>query len=268
MPAYRDQTSTNVAPTSFTIGELKRICLLADPVNRNMQITACYHALSMAFANRTGVVANWCTFATWASKQAGVTIRGEDLQKRLEEELENEPEIQGIIALLKNHLQKFASGILQESITIAAVKKLATSAKERASDAVGRGNKKVFEEIGVEFVRFIAGCLRDEEYKETSINDFCTMLRPGAPPDGQEHLSKAFRSYYQAFFEPDKKKQDELILLANIEIGFHEQTRLQPEIAESLDAANIDPLQLRNYLTDILLQNKTFRVSSCIFSAG
>lgn len=35
-------------------------------------------------ALRTGPCANGCTFATWASRQAGRTIRGEDLMEELE----------------------------------------------------------------------------------------------------------------------------------------------------------------------------------------
>ena len=238
---------------------VKKISLLADPVNRNLQITACYHELSVAFANRTGIDANWCTFATWASKQAGVTIRGEDLQRKLEEVLSNEPEIQEILAIIKDHSKRLASETLQQSIVIAALKKLAASAKQRASESVAKGNKKVFEEIGLEFARFIGSCLKDELYQESSITNFCNELRPGPPPDGQQHLTIAFSAYYKAFFEADPKTQDELILLANIQIGFHEQTRLQPEIAESLDAANIDPQQLRKHLTDIIVKNKDLK---------
>jgi hypothetical protein len=244
---------------SKTTDAVNSISILKDTINRNLQITACYQELSTAFANRSGVIANWCTFATWASKQAGVTIRGEDLQRKLEDVLENEPEIQDILAIISLHSKKLGSGILSQNMQIAALRKLAESAKQRASDAVARGNKKVFEEIGLEFARFISTCLQDEEYKESSITDFCKMLRSGPPPDGQEWLVKAFTSYYKAFFETDPKARDELILLANIEIGFHEQTRLQPEIAESLDAANIDPQQIRNYLTDMLVKSKNFR---------
>ena len=245
--------------TALSTDTVRKISLLADPVNRNLQITACYHELSTAFARRTGIDANWCTFATWASKQAGVTIRGEDLQRKLEEVLESEPEIQEILAIIKLHSKNFASGLLQQSIAMAALKKLAVSAKQRASESVARGNKKVFEEIGLEFARFIGSCLKDELYSESSITNFCNELRPGPPPDGQQHLTIAFSAYYKAFFESDPKAQDELILLANIKIGFHEQTRLQPEIAASLDAANIDPQQLRKYLTDIIVENKNLK---------
>lgn len=248
--------ATQTAPTE---DQVKSIGLLTDPVNRNLQITACYHELSTAVADRTGSVANWCTFATWASKQAGVTIRGEDLRRKLEQVLADEPEIRDILAIIKLHSLKLGSGSLMQDIPIAAVKKLASTVKQRASTAVARGNKKVFDEIAAQFARFIASCLHDEEYTTSSINDFCKQLNPGPPPDGQDHLSIAFRSYYKAFFETDPKVQDELILLANIQIGFHEQTRLQPEIAESLDAANIDPQQIRDYLTDLLVKSKSFK---------
>jgi hypothetical protein len=250
---------TSANQTAPTVNDVSAIGVLANPVNRNLQITACYHELSSAFRNRTGGVANWCTFATWASKQAGVTIRGEDLARKMEEVLSTEPEIQAILALIKLHSMKLDSGSLNKDLHITALKKLTDTAKQRASTAVGRGNKKVFDEIALQFARFIATCVEDQEYKESSINDFCNQLNPGPPPDGQQHLAIAFRAYYKSFFETNPKVQDELILLANIQIGFHEQTRLQPEIAESLDAANIDPQQIRDYLTDLLVTSKSFK---------
>jgi hypothetical protein len=42
----------------------------------------------------------------------------------------------------------------------------------------------------------------------------------------------------------------ELVLLANLEIGFHEQTRLQPEIEDALNAAMPDREELRGLLLD------------------
>ena len=54
---------------------------------RNLEITECYSQLSAAFAARSGEGANWCTYATWASRQAGSTIRGEDLVASLQRKL-------------------------------------------------------------------------------------------------------------------------------------------------------------------------------------
>ena len=64
-----------------TVGEVDAIAAMDDPIVRNLRITQCYHELSRCVAVRVAPGANWCTFATWASRQAGQTIRGEDLER-------------------------------------------------------------------------------------------------------------------------------------------------------------------------------------------
>src|ERR687890_2640130 len=66
-------------PAAPSVEEVRRIAAIANPVVRNLEITQCYARLSAAMEQRTGRCANWCTFATWASRQAGRTIRGEDI---------------------------------------------------------------------------------------------------------------------------------------------------------------------------------------------
>ena len=41
-------------------------------------------------------------------------------------------------------------------------------------------------------------------------------------------------------------------LLANVQIGLHEQTRLQPEIREAMDAALLDVAEVRREILDRL----------------
>ncbi|HSL70052.1 MAG TPA: hypothetical protein VK864_07395, partial [Longimicrobiales bacterium] len=67
---------------------VRTIALLPDPVERNLRITQCYYELSKTIAARTAGGANWCTFATWASRQAGQSIRREDLQRAIEHGLD------------------------------------------------------------------------------------------------------------------------------------------------------------------------------------
>lgn len=74
-------------------------------------------------------------------------------------------------------------------------------------------------------------------------------------------MKQAFNRYYQAFFESDKKKKAELMLMANIEIGFHEQTRLQPEIAEAMEASVIDPALFKEKLLRTLFPNQNWLLS-------
>src|SRR5215211_7975552 len=65
------------------VDDVRRIAAIANPVVRNLEITQCYSRLAAAFAARNGEGANWCSYATWASRQAGGTIRGEDLLDQL-----------------------------------------------------------------------------------------------------------------------------------------------------------------------------------------
>jgi hypothetical protein len=227
-----------------TVADVDRIAALADPVIRNLQITQCYHELAVAMAARTGICANWCTFATWASRQAGQTIRKEDFARTLENLLRPAPTAMQAMPEVVASAQALGSNRSQAEIQESVAEVLNPLAVfERASDAVARGNKKVFEEIGREFARFFATCLNYPAFDAETITRFCEALRPGEPPDGQQYLRHAFTRYYQALFESDPKTRAELMLLANIEIGLHEQTRLQPEIAEAMDAAFVDRRQ-------------------------
>lgn len=231
-----------------SVADVQRIATIEDPVIRNLQITQCYHELAAVMARYTGPVANWCTFATWASKQAGQTIRKEDLARLLESRLQQSQavaEAREQVAATAGSAGASPMERLQEPpLTTQDFK----TAIDRASEAVSRGNKKVFEEIGYEFARFYEVCLQEERLDDLQVARFCLPLRRGEPPEGQDYLRQAFTHYARALSESDAKQQAELILLANLEIGFHEQTRLQPEIAESLDAGFISSVQFTRTL--------------------
>jgi len=210
--------------------EVQRIAALTDPVIRNLQITECYSRLAAAVVELSYACSNWCTFATWASRQAGRTIRGEDLIDRLEREL-------GRGAELAHPIRSFWRALLRRGLLRPAtplgrlMARLHTpfDAFELASDAVARGNLKVFAEIAYEFARY----LHADDFEA-----FLAGLREGEPPGGQRYLRQAFMRYeQQRSVVTDQKTRAELIVLANLEIGLHEQTRLQPEIREAMDAA-------------------------------
>jgi len=215
--------------------------------------------LSTAMAALTGPLANWCTFATWASKQAGQSIRKEDLARTFETLLTGSRDATRAMDALADAdgdsrgLQAVDVDALRETLRQALSP---AAAFERVSDAIARGNKKVFEEIGREFARFLALCQYGPP-DDAVVEEFCDELRPGEPPDGQRYLRQAFRCYSQALIEADAKRKCELMLLANVEIGFHEQTRLQPEIIEALDAPLPDLAQLREDLLEALAAQRS-----------
>jgi hypothetical protein len=237
-------------PTSApTVADVERIAALRDPVLRNLQITQCYCELSREFAGRTGgEPANWCTFATWASKQAGQTIRKEDLRRAFERVFSGSPDATSVGNAALEAVADLSGRRGPERVWDAMRQALMPDcAFERASDAVARGNRKVFEEIGREFARFLA-------LPPAELATFPDSLRPGAPPDGQEYLRQAFTAYTAAFHESDPKARAELTLLANLAIGWHEQTRLQPEIVEAFNSPFEEPVKLRRGLLRHLLR--------------
>jgi hypothetical protein len=133
------------------------------------------------------------------------------------------------------------------------------AAFQRTSDAVAAGNVKVFAEIGYEFARFLALCEPARRMPSRWLPS-ATALRSGDPPAGQDWLKRAFTHYHRALAEPDAKTRAELLLLANLEIGYHEQTRLQPEIVGALNAPVYDPAALRQRLLDELFPNPAARL--------
>ncbi len=201
-----------------TPAEVQRIAAIENPVIRNLEITYCYSRLAAAFAKRAGKGANWCTYATWASRQAGESIRGEDLRENLERRLWHGRWLLHPAATLGRRLLR--RGLFQPETRLGRLTaELHTpfDAFERASDSVARGNLKVFAEIGLVFARYLDG--------------EALQLEHGL-------LSQAFAHYDRMQAESDPRRRAELALLANLEIGLHEQTRLQPQILEALDAAS------------------------------
>ena len=126
-------------------------------------------------------------------------------------------------------------------------------AVELASDAVARGNRKVFEEIGLR-VRALARRRRP--------GAFVASLRDGDPPDGQRYLKAAFTRY--AAPSPVRSS----CCFANLVIGLHEQTRLQPEISEALDAPYVTAEELGRRLCPRPAPAASSRPRRCVAAPG
>lgn len=220
-------------PTPHQVVEISAI---QDRIIRNLRITDCYHRLSLAMTARTGACANWCTFATWASRQAGSTIRAEDFEDRLADHLRpGWTVLHPAQSLWRAWLRR---GVFSPETPLGRLVRAVHSpfdAFERASEAVAVGNLKVFAEIGFVFARYLQSCPAEAPVESPEVASFLASLRAGPPPDGQDHLRRAFTYYHQQAFEPSFETRMQLILLANLEIGLHEQTRLQPEIQAALE---------------------------------
>ena len=207
-----------------SVDEVRQIVAIANPVIRNLRITHCYSRLAAAFAARSGDGANWCSYATWASRQAGRTVRGEDLLEHLGNRFARHRWALHPIRTLWRRLLRH--GLFQPETRIGRLTaELHTpfDAFEGASAAVARGNLRVFEEIGLEFARYLHECPPETPANAPEVRRFLDSLRPG-DPEGQRYLRQGFTHYERLRFERDPKARAELTVLANLEIGFHEQT--------------------------------------------
>ncbi len=233
-----------------TVADVARIAAHPDAVLRNLRITQAYHELALATRAGIGAGANWCAFATWASRQAGRTIRREDLREALRQRLEVSPEVRR----LAEHALAAVGGValiptlgrLLDEVTRALD---VEGTLDRAAAAVAAGNLKVFEEIAARFARFLeirAGPAPD------ALARFLDDLTPGEPPRGQRMLREAFEAYVAATSADSDHRRAQLLHYGNLLIGMHEQTRLQPEIAAALNAP-FDGVAVRDQVVRALL---------------
>jgi hypothetical protein len=239
--------TTPVIPTATDVA---RIAAQPDPVLRNALITLGYHELAVAVRDRLGPGANWGTFATWASRQAGRTIRGEDLREALRTRLGSSPELHRLAAGVATAVRD-APGAQTAAAVLDKVMRAVEldGVMDRAAAAVAAGNRKVFEEIGAQLALFLEALAADDP---GAVDRFLNAVRPGDPPDGQSRLRDAFQIYLEAAAETSPPLRSQLLYYANLLIAWHEQVRLQPEIAAAMNCV-IDEKKVRDRLVAVLL---------------
>lgn len=227
-------------PSFPTVEDVARVERMTDLVERNREVTRGYYRFSQYLAARLGGDLTWPTLATWASAQAGCTIRKEDLLRTLERRLGDSPAVR---RLVRGPFRLTATFVLDAILQL--------NPFERSSQAVSRGNIKVYAEIGAAFARYLT--LLEAGAGATAHERFIDGLRAGPSPDGQDSLKDAFRAYTSVLALEPGKARSECILLGNLSIGFHEQIRLQPEIEASVDGSVLDGIEIKNRLFDRLL---------------
>lgn len=229
MSARPDAASSGFQP--LTLAEVERILAINDDTLRNLSVTQGYHQLSHGLARVIGYEnANWCTFAVWASRQAGVFVRGD---------------IRGISWIRDIVLRRKAQ--TWEEWRSEAVRKHWDEGRVDAlsllvlvfssfSRAISDGNTRVFEDIARTFVPFIELVEGSTWPVDERITTFLGKLRELPVRDGgHAELKRALMKYWEARHERDPGARSRLVLHANCLVGYHEQTRLQREITIALN---------------------------------
>jgi hypothetical protein len=204
-----------------------------DPILRNLKITQGYYALSRAMSTMVGGGSvSWCGFASWSSKTIGVSIREADMSNRglltITQSRIYQETIQRIVNLLE------AAGV----IGIGPFDNVITQALDDGIDNLKQGNAEVYGEIGGLYTRLISALGNDVILDLTRLAPVVAYL-DGKPSEqgGQALLRQAAENYYRARFETDPSLKAQLVLLANAQVGKHEQMRLQGCLEDFLGGA-------------------------------
>jgi len=225
-------TSSSGLPLQLEVDGI--IALDAQPGLRNLRITQCYHDLSQRITSLLGETnVNWCTFATWASKTAGRFVRGE-LVATFRDALQSDVRLAEKLDRINKVIRLIESGAGLNQLAIFDVLKAPVLEVSRHITA---GNLAVFAELGPLFSVMCARFAQHSTYDSSSLTRLVDELdlKTGSPQEGgQSLLRAAVGHFYQARFTSEPDRKAELILLANAETGLHEQVRLQPAIAGSL----------------------------------
>lgn len=200
-------------------------------VVRNLQVTQGYYRLSQGMKRCvSGKNVSWCSFATHASKTAGQALRHELMPRLLKSAMIRLAGYENTFLFLNQGIRN-----LDQPPTGTHNSRLG-EALRRVSGLVSQGNIVVFEELAWPFASFISTFKRDWTYDKAKLEAFLEEHFVPGPLDegGQEYLIEAFSAYYRARYETNAKKKAEFVLIGNLLIGLHEQTRLQPQIEEAM----------------------------------
>lgn len=225
----------------ITVAQAHAISAMTDPVLRNLKITQSYHDLKVALTCLFGAKnVTWCAYATWASKTAGIFIRGEEVPQLVHDWFKGVHQLQAAIDQMNKALERLHPGAgLDRSIFTSSIE----VAIRDVTKHVGQGNHLVFQELAPLYAAWLATWKEiPPAFDRREIDAFIAEHFREGPVDegGQDLLIQAFRAYYDAMLEEDGGRKAQQILLANALVGYHEQTRLQEPIISALDAPLVD----------------------------
>jgi hypothetical protein len=213
--------------------DVEKIAALGDPVLRNLWITTAYHDLGQGLARLLGGGnTSWSTFATWASKTAGLSIRKDVLVQiinatphgRLADRVVARVDLTALPGLSRFDLTGGVAQAIDDAVTA-------------VSRQIAEGNLKVFQELGPLFARtvatFGAGPATDAARRDALLASVTSLE---GDPEATRSLRAAFAALCAAMIEPDERTRAGRIFYGNALIGLVEQTHLQLNIEGALNA--------------------------------
>ena len=213
--------------------EIAKIAAIADPVLRNLWITTAYHDFAVGMARLVGPAnVAWPAFATWASKTAGASIRGEVLPGRIQEVLNRSWAYRRAMALVRLRLSGTLVDIDVDIFDAVArggcrgEPRTSRPGTSRCSRSSGRSSRAWSPPSTARGRAIRRAAPRSSPGSRRSTDDAVATAR----------LRTVFGQYCDAMLDGERALRADRILLANGLAGLTEQIRLQPNIQDALDA--------------------------------
>jgi hypothetical protein len=200
-------------------------------VVRNLQVTQGYYRISSAMKKYVSSKnVNWTTFAAHASKTAGQALRHELMPGLLKSSMLRLGGYENTFMFLNEGLGSVEPQLSKEQ------RSRLGEAFRHVSLLISDGNITVFDELASPFAAFINRFKDDWNYDGSKFQAFLDeYLLPGPLSEGgQDYLREAFSAFYNARYETRAKAKAEYVLMGNLLVGLHEQTRLQPQIEQAM----------------------------------
>ena len=192
---------------------------------RNLWITTAYHDFAVGMARIVGPAnVSWPAFATWASKTAGASIRGEVLPGRIQDVLNRSWPYRRAVGLVKARLSGTRIDIDVD------IFKAVQEAVAAVSPQIASGNLSVFQELGPLFARMVAtfdGQGPGDPARRAALVASVQALDGNS--EATTRLKTVFEQYCDAMLEHDRTLRADQILLAN---GLCRPHRAGPPSAE------------------------------------
>lgn len=212
---------------------------LGDGALRNLWITQSYADLAARLLDVLQTDQTWCTFAIWASNTAGLSIRGEELPRFVEQLLlGKDDQVDALVRTANGVMGAIQRSVVGAVLERSHVEHLVATAVAQVSASIAAGNLLVYGELAPIFVRFVERLERGDGFDAVTLDADLDAL--GVPAAAEQPLvRRAFQQYALATTVTGRERAEH-VLAANIAAVLHEQQRLQPAIASALDAGLLD----------------------------
>jgi hypothetical protein len=202
-----------------------QVLAIDDAAVRNMWITQTYADLAKRLRPVLGPDQTWCSFATWVSATAGVSIRAGTLPRLVDDLLVGgEHVVDEILRGVGGRTWIRRRLGLMSPLDRAALVSVVEHALADVGDLVDRRTTEVFADLAPAFVRFVAAVESGDEADPATIAG-------GRAEDDRELVRLAFGAYLRAC-DPTAPtdRRAEQVLAGNLALMLHEQRRTQEAV--------------------------------------